>query len=111
MALYMWMARYTPAAAKAIADGGSNREEMARKTVEAAGGKLLGFYGLMGQEHHIALICDMPGMEEYLGVVMAASAGGAIESWKTVPMYDYAQFQKAVAVRNAVSKVYAPPRA
>lgn len=43
-----------PEAAKEMVESDTNREDMARKTVEAAGGKLLGFYGLMGQDHHIA---------------------------------------------------------
>ena len=87
MALYMWMARYTPAAIKSIVEGGSNREEEARKTIEAAGGEMLGFYGLIGQEHHVALIADMPSVREFLGLVITANLGGAIESHKTIPLY------------------------
>lgn len=109
MALFMWMARYTPAAAKTIVDSGLNREDMARKSVEAAGGKLLGFYGMVGQEHHIVLICDMPGLPEYLGVVLSASMGGAIESFKTIPLYSWGEFEQALGTYLTVKKVYEPP--
>ena len=109
MALYMWMASYTPEAAKAIVESDTNREDMARKTVEAAGGKLLGFYGLIGQDHHIALICDMPGVGEYLGVVLSASMGGAIASFKTVPMYHMGELDAARATYSKLKKVYSPP--
>ncbi|MFC3612602.1 GYD domain-containing protein [Lutimaribacter marinistellae] len=109
MALYMWMARYTPAAAKAIVEGDSNREEMARQTVEAAGGKLLGFYGLIGQDYHVALIADMPGVGEYVGVVVTASMGGAIESFKTIPMYDMDEMDTVRKTHQALKAVYSPP--
>ena len=109
MALYMWMARYTPEAARAIIESGSNREEVARAAVEAGGGKLLGFYGLIGQDYHVALICDMPGTAEFLGVAMVANFSGAIAAYKTIPMYDMAVMQKAREVSKKVSAVYKPP--
>lgn len=109
MALFMWMARYTPAAAKTIVEGGLNREDVARATVEAAGGKLLGFYGLVGQDYHVALICDVPKLSDYLGVVLTASLGGAIEDFKTVPMYSWGEFEDALGTYGAVKGVYTPP--
>jgi len=109
MALFMWMGKYTPEAGKAIVEGESNREEMARATVEAAGGKLIGFYGLIGQDYHVALIADMPGTAEYLGVAMTASLSGAIADFKTIPMYDTATLNKARTVAKAVKQVYQPP--
>ena len=56
MALYMFMGKYTPSAMKAIIDTGSNREAAARQAVEAAGNKLIGFYGMFGQDYNIAMI-------------------------------------------------------
>ncbi|MDQ2091222.1 GYD domain-containing protein [Marimonas arenosa] len=109
MALFMWMAKYTPEAVKAIAESGSNREDVARATVEAAGGKLLGFYGLVGQDYHVALLCDMPGIGEYVGVVLAASLGGAIADFKSIPMYDMAEATKVWDTYAKVKSTYAPP--
>jgi uncharacterized protein with GYD domain len=109
MALYMFMAKYTPAAVKAIAEGDDDREEAVRKTVEAAGGKLIGFYGLIGQEHHVALIADMPGVSEYVGTVLAAILGGAIESFKTIPMYSNDEMNKARETYKKVKSAYVPP--
>ena len=45
MAMYMLMAKYSPTAMKGILKTGSDREAAARAAVEAAGGKLHGFYG------------------------------------------------------------------
>ena len=47
MALYMLMAKYTTASLKGILETGTDREAAARQAVEAAGGKLLGFYGML----------------------------------------------------------------
>ena len=109
MAIYMLMIKYTPQAIKTIVEGDTDREEAARAVCEAAGGKLMGFYGLLGQEHHVALIADMPGVSEYIGTVLAATMGGAIESFKTIPMYSSAESHKARDVYKKVKGSYAPP--
>ncbi|NNE51652.1 MAG: GYD domain-containing protein [Sulfitobacter sp.] len=109
MAIYMFMMRYTPAAVASIVEGDTDREEVARAVCEAAGGKMLGFYGLIGQEHHIAMIADMPSVSEYVGTVLVATMGGAIESFKTVPMYSNEEMHKARDVYKRVKGSYAPP--
>ena len=38
MAMYMLMAKYSPAALKAIMESGSDREAAARQAIETAGG-------------------------------------------------------------------------
>ena len=82
---------------------------MVRQTVEAAGGTLHGFYGLLGQEYHVALIAEMPGVGEYLGPVLAATMGGAIAEFKTIPMYKSEDMNTARATYGALKSVYAPP--
>ena len=64
MAMYMLMAKYSPAALKAIVESGSDREAAARQAVEAAGGKLHGFYGMFGQEYGMMLIVEAAGHAE-----------------------------------------------
>ncbi|MBM1634976.1 GYD domain-containing protein [Sulfitobacter mediterraneus] len=92
-----------------MVEGDTDREDVARAVCEAAGGKLIGFYGLLGQEHHVALIADMPSVSEYVGTVLAATMGGAIESFKTIPMYSSAESHKARDVYKQVKGTYAPP--
>ena len=48
MALYMLMAKYTPEAIKNIVEGDTDRAAASQAVCEAAGGKMLGFYGLIG---------------------------------------------------------------
>ena len=109
MALYMLMAKYSPAALKGIIETGSDREAAAREAIEAAGGKLLGFYGMFGQEYGLAMIVEAPGHAEYLGAVAPAVSGGVFESYKTIPLYTWADVTKAIPISRKVRSVYRPP--
>jgi len=109
MAMYMLMAKYSSASLKAIAAGGSDREAMARKAVETAGGKLHGFYGMFGQEYGLAMIIEAPGHAEYIGGIMPAIGSGVFESYKTIPLYTWDDVTKALPIAKKVAKVYKPP--
>ena len=109
MAMYMLMAKYSAAALKAITETGSDREAAARQAVETAGGKLHGFYGMFGQEYGVALIIEAPGHAEYLGGVAPAIVSGTFESYKTIPLYTWADVKKAVPIAKKVRAVYRPP--
>ena len=109
MAMYMLMAKYSPAALKGIVEGGSDREAAARAAVEAAGGKLHGFYGMLGQEYGLAMIIEAPGHAEYIGGLIPAIASGTLESWKSIPLYTWADMTKALKIAKKVQTVYKPP--
>lgn len=111
MALYMLTGRYTREAIKAIMESGSDREAAAKKAIEAAGGKLLGFYGMFGQEHNVVIIAEAPGNAEYIGAVAPAIAAGVFESYKTIPLYTVKEVLQATKVAQRVAKVYSPPGA
>ena len=109
MAMYMLMAKYSPSALKAIVESGSDREAAARQAVEAAGGKLHGFYGMFGQEYGLAMIVETAGHAEYLGAVVPAIVSGTFESYKTIPLFTWADVQKALPIAKKVRAVYRPP--
>jgi len=109
MAMYMLMARYSPTALKGVVESGSDREAAARAAIEAAGGKLVGFYGMFGQEYQIALIADMPGHAEYLGAVTPAVVAGVFESYKTIPLYTVADVLKSGPIARKVREIYRAP--
>jgi uncharacterized protein with GYD domain len=111
MAMYMLMAKYSPAALKAIVESGSDREAAARQAVEAAGGKLHGFYGMFGQEYGLAMIVEAAGHAEYLGGVMPAIVSGTFESYKSIPLFTWADVKKALPIAQKVRAVYKPPGA
>jgi uncharacterized protein with GYD domain len=109
MAMYMLLAKYSPAAMKSIVETGSDREAAARAAVEAAGGKLHGFYGMLGQEYGLAMIVEAPGHAEYIGALVPAFSSGTFESWKSIPLYTWADMSKALAIAKKVRTVYKPP--
>ncbi len=109
MAMYMFMARYSREAMQTIMETGSNREDAARVAIEAAGGKLLGFYGMIGQEYQVAIVCEVPGVSEFIGAIAPAIMGGTIESWKSIPLYTADEMVKASAIAKKVAGQYKPP--
>ncbi len=109
MAKYMIMGRYSPAAMKAILEEGSDREAAARQVVEAAGGTMLGFYGMMGQDYNVCIIVDVPGVAEYIGAIAPAITSGTLEAWRTIPLIDSADVVKGAEVARKASVGYQPP--
>lgn len=109
MAMYMLMAKYSATALKAIMESDSDREAVARQAVEAAGGKLHGFYGMFGQEYGLAMIVEAPGHAEYIGAVSPVIGSGVFESYKTIPLYTSADVAKSKPIAKKVRAVYRPP--
>ena len=109
MALFMLMGKYSPDAFKAIMETGSDREAAAKKALEAAGGKLLGFYGMFGQEYNVAIVTDMPGNAEYIGAIAPVIMSGTFSAFKTIALYTAADLKKASKISKKVTKSYKPP--
>ena len=105
----MLLAKYSASALKGIFETGSDREAAARQAIEAAGGKLHGFYGMFGQEYGLAMIAEMPGHAEYIGAMAPVISSGVFESYKTVPLYTWPDVAKARPIAKKVSAVYRPP--
>ncbi len=110
MALYMLMGKYSAQAVKAIFEGGSNREDAARAAVEAAGGKLLGFYGMFGQEYNVAIIVETANNASYLGTVAPVIMSGTFVDVKTIPLFTASEVQEASKIAKKVGKSYKPPK-
>ena len=110
MALFMLMGKYSPDAMKAILETGSDREAAARKALEAAGGKLLGFYGMFGQDYNVAIIADVPGNAEYIGAIAPALMSGTFSAFKSIPLYTAADVVKASKIAKKVATTYKPPK-
>jgi len=109
MALFMLMGKYSPEAVKAILETGSDREAVAKKALEAAGGKLLGFYGMFGQDYNVAIIAEVPGNAEYIGAIAPALMSGTFAAFKSIPLYTAGDVVKASKIAKKVGAVYSPP--
>tara|TARA_Y100000588_G_scaffold268024_1_gene283208 strand:- start:410 stop:748 length:339 start_codon:yes stop_codon:yes gene_type:complete len=109
MALYMMQIKYTREAIKDIAETGSNREDAVRPLIEKCGGKLINFYGLVGQEYNIVLIVEFSDLPNYLGMALSGILGGAIADWKTVQLFTAEEMVSATETYRATKEVYSPP--
>ena len=86
---------------------GDSREAAAKAAVESAGGTFIGFYGLMGQDHHVTLISDME-QTDYMSVVAKVMMGDACKDIKTVHCYTGDQAATAMAKATGTSIDYKP---
>ncbi len=111
MALFMLMGKYSPEALTAILQSGSDREAAAKKAIEAAGGKLLCFYGMFGQDYNVAIIAEMPGNAEYIGAIAPVLMSGTFSAFKTIPLFTAADIMKASKIAKKVATAYKPPKA
>ena len=109
MAIYMTKIKYTGDAIKDIAESGSDREEAVRGLIEKCGGKLINFYGMLGQYHHIILITEFEQLSDYMGMVMSGAVGGAVADWKTIQLYTSSDMLSATETYRANKGSYSPP--
>ena len=99
---------YTADALIKLIKSGDSREAAAKAAIESAGGKLLGFYGLMGQEHDVMIISEMQ-QTDYMGVMASVMLGGACSDIHTVTCYTGDQARAAMAIANSTAIDYQPP--
>lgn len=109
MHTYMFMGKFSNAAVKGIVASGSDREAATRQIAEAAGGKLLAYYGMIGHEYDIAAIVEMPGDAEYLGMIGPAIAGGVFDSYTTTHLFSAKEIVKAAPIAKKVHAAYRSP--
>ena len=50
-----------------------------------------------------------PGHAEYIGALVPAISSGTFESWKSIPLYTWADMTKALKIAKKVQTVYKPP--
>jgi uncharacterized protein with GYD domain len=88
MGVYCLNIQYAPEAIGPIIKSGSNRQDVARKAVESVGGKLPGFYGILGDPDgfHTMIIAETPNNTEYPAIsiaekVRSSAAVAAADSW------------------------------
>ena len=86
---------------------GEDRTASLKAAVESAGGKFLGFYGLIGQDYEVVVISDFEKQTDYMSLVMSAYLGGAVSEIKTVTSWTGPEL---VISSNKIAEVsYAPP--
>ena len=109
MSLFCVKIRYTKDAISKIMSSGDNREVAMNKLAESLDSKILGFYGMQGQDHHMMVIVETPSISEFIAMLVTGLLGGAIETYKYIPLYSTEDLLKASDLYNANKENYVAP--
>jgi uncharacterized protein with GYD domain len=85
MPLYLTRFSYTPETWTALIARPEDRRDVARKIIEAVGGKLHGFWYAFG-EYDGYTLWEAPDHIKMASVALALSSRGAIKSQETIPL-------------------------
>lgn len=107
MPFYMFQARYTAAALKAMVDSPQDREAGARPLIEAVGGKLHHLFFCFGAEDVVALI-EAPDDTAMASCALAVGASGAFSGGATTKLMTSQEAMKAMAGAQKASQSYTP---
>jgi uncharacterized protein with GYD domain len=110
MPFYLFQARYTPAALKAMVENPQDREAAARPLIEAVGGTLHNLFFCFGTEDIVALI-EAPDDVAMAAGAFAVGASGALSRGSTTKLMSAGDAMKAMAVAGKVSGAYKPASA
>jgi uncharacterized protein with GYD domain len=107
MPLYLSRFSYTPEAWAAMIKNPEDRRETARAGIEAAGGKLLGFWYSFGEQDGYTLVEAENNVKAAAGVI-ASNSGGALQSVATTVLLTVEEMLEAL--REAQNLPYRPPK-
>jgi uncharacterized protein with GYD domain len=107
MSLYLFQVSYNAAGTKTMVDHPHSREDAARRTIEALGGRLHGFYFAFG-DFDAVLIVEMPDNVTAAAASMAVGATGAFSKFHTTVLMTAAD--GVAAMKKAKSVSFAPPQ-
>lgn len=71
--------------------------------IEAAGGKLPGFYGMFAQDYNVAMIVEAPGNAEYIGGIAPELMAGTFSDLRSIPPFTAAEMQKASRIAKNIA--------
>ena len=108
MPMFLWQARFRPEAFKSLINNPQDRTEVARRVVEAGGGKLHHYFFAFG-EYDVVLLLEFPDLTSCASAVMAVASAGAFASAQTTVLMTTEEAKEAMARAGKVSQAYAPP--
>jgi uncharacterized protein with GYD domain len=94
MATYIMLAKWTDQGIRNVKES-PQRLDAAKKGIEAAGGKMIGFYLTMGRYDMIA-IADFPSDEVGARIMLSLGSSGSIRT-ETVKAYPEDQYRNIIA--------------
>ena len=87
MSIRITYINYTNKALESMIKNKEDRSVAVKKAIESAGGKFLGFYGLIGQEFEVMVISKFDSLTDYMSVIMSAMINKGVTDIKTVHCY------------------------
>ena len=91
-----------------IMKNGEDKTPNIKAAVESCGGKLLGYYGLIGQDQEVRIIADCESQTDYMSLVISAYLGGAVSEIKTLTCWTGEEL--VVYSKKAQSVSYLSPK-
>lgn len=107
MSLYMFQAKYSVDAFKAMLNKPQDRTEAGRKAVEAVGGKLHDLYFSFG-EYDVVAIVEAPDDHAMGAAAMVLAASGAFSGGKTTKLVTAADAKSIMEKAKAAAPEYKP---
>jgi uncharacterized protein with GYD domain len=105
---YIQFFTYAKGAWRGMVEHPEDREEAARKVIEAAGGRLLAFYW-MASDHDGFAIIEAADSVAAKAVSAAVSASGRISDVKTVRLLNRDEVRRSLEAAKLIATVYDPP--
>ncbi len=104
---YMFQARYTARAIKAMVENPQDREAPARELIQSVGGKLAAMFFCFGSEDVLAII-EAPSDEAAAACSMAIGASGSFSGGATSKRMTPQEAMAAMATAQKAAAVYKP---
>lgn len=106
MSHFLIQVAYTPEAWATMSKNPQDRGELVRPAIEALGGRLESFHMCFG-EYDVVAIAEFPTNADAAAFAISATAGGAVRSYRTTPLFEASESLEAM--RRSGSTSYTPP--
>jgi uncharacterized protein with GYD domain len=105
---YLYQGRYSPEALSAMIAKPQDREEMARRLIESAGGKLVCFFFAFGREDFVAIF-EARDDAMMAAVAFTVGASGGFSGGSTTKLMTSQEAMSAMAAAQRLTGSYRPP--
>jgi uncharacterized protein with GYD domain len=105
---YIHFFTYAKGAWRGMVEQPEDREDAARKVIDAAGGRLLAFYWMIG-DHDGFTIFEAPDAVAAGAVSAAVLASGRISDARTVRLLDKDEVRRSLEAAKPIAAAYEPP--
>ena len=109
MSIYCIKIKYTKEAIKGMMEEGVDRADAMRSLSEALGGKLLAFYGMVGQHYHVMAIIEVLEYANLSAGIVTAMMADTLADYKVIPLYKSSDITKVSSMYKEVMASYKKP--